>query len=433
MNIRAMSLLKFAIAFLILTHFAACAIDADYERAPISYSKAKPADPVAKLIADLAAHKTELKRDPKFGYLPDFLKALNIPVSSQMLVFSKTSLQKHLITPETPRAVYFNDNVYVGYCNDGKVLEVASTDPKLGAIFYTVSQTDATPKISRQTHNCLQCHDSSSLTLGVPGHIVRSIFADSDGMPIYNAGTHHTTQESPYNERWGGWYVSGTHGDIRHMGNTPIKNRDDAEKADFSKGQNLADISKLFESEKYLSPHSDVCALMVAEHQTTMHNLLARAGIDIQLALVQEQEMNIALGEPATRRSPSTLTRLKSVGEPLVKYMLFCDEPALTSPIKGTSGFAEEFQARGPKDSKGRSLRDFDMKTRLFKYPCSYLIYSEEFDNLPELVRGYVVERLTAIFDGKDDADFKHLSEPTRQIMRQILAETWRHAPAEWK
>jgi len=428
-------ILKIGIAFSILTLIcSAHAIDAEYEREPISYSKAKADDPVAKLIAKISAGEVKLKFDKQFGYLSDFLKALNVPISSQMLVFSKTSLQKQLITPETPRAVYFNDNVYVGYCNHGKVLEVASSDPKLGAIFYTVSQTDAAkPVITRQTHNCLQCHDSSSLTLGVPGHIMRSLYADSDGMPIYNAGTYHTTHESPYNERWGGWYVSGTHGAIKHMGNTPIKNREDAEHADFSKGQNVTDLSRFFDTTNYLSPHSDIVALMVAEHQTTMHNLFTRANVEMQIALVQERDMNKALGEPPTRRSPSTLTRLKSLGEPLVKYLLFVDEPTLTAPIKGTSGFAEEFQKNGPKDSRGRTLRDFDLSTRLFKYPCSYLIYSPEFDQLPKLVRDYIIDRLSAIFAAKDDAEYKHLSAEDRQNIREILAETWKHAPAAWK
>lgn len=430
--------LKHETAFSILISLTVCAgaraIDASYEMEPVKYSKTTAADPVALLMKDLADGKTQLQFDPKFGYLPQFLKALDVPVSSQMLVFSKTSLQKHYIAPEAPRAIYYNDNVYVGYCNHGEVLEVASTDPVLGAVFYTVTQKDSgVPKIVRQTHMCLQCHDSSSLTLGVPGHIMRSLYADLDGMPIYNAGTHHTTQESPFAERWGGWYVSGTHGSIRHMGNTPIKNKDDAEHADFSKGQNVTDLSKLFDTSNYLSPHSDIVALMVAEHQTMMHNLFARASIELRVALLQEREIRKALNEPLEVRSASTLSRLKSVAEPLVKYMLFAEEAAFDAPIKGSSNFTAEFQARGPKDPHGRSLRDLDLDTRLLKHPCSYLVYSEEFDRLPELLRNYIVERLSAIFSGKDDAEYKRLTPADRDAIREILAATWKHAPAAWK
>ena len=151
------------------------------------------------------------------------------------------------------------------------------------------------------------------------------------------------------------------------------------------------------------------------------------------IALLQEREIRKALNEPLEVRSASTLSRLKSVAEPLVKYMLFAEEAAFDAPIKGSSNFTAEFQARGPKDPHGRSLRDLDLDTRLLKHPCSYLVYSEEFDRLPELLRNYIVERLSAIFSGKDDAEYKRLTPADRDAIREILAATWKHAPAAWK
>lgn len=363
------------------------------------------------------------------------LDALNISVKSQMLVFSKTSLQKHYIAPETPRAVYFNDEVYLGFVQNGEVLEVASTDPVLGAIFYTISQKKAIkPKITRQTHACLQCHDSGSLTLGNPGHIVRSVYSDTDGMPIFSAGTFHTTQESPFKERWGGWYVTGVHGEQVHMGNTLVKNKDDAEHVDFRKGCNVTNVKDYFDTKKYASPHSDIVALMVAAHQTTMHNLITRAGFDTRLAVWQEREMNKALGEPLERRSASTESRIKSVVEPLLKYMLFSDEAKLSAYVAGTSGYAEEFSRLGPKDNSGRSLREFDLKTRTFKHPCSYLIYSDSFNQLPDDVLALIKSRLTEILSGKDNSkEYAHLSLDDRRNIREILADTWKNAPAEWR
>ncbi|HLX65096.1 MAG TPA: hypothetical protein VKX17_27755 [Planctomycetota bacterium] len=408
---------------------------ASYDQAPVNYSKSEPHDAIARLQAELAAGKIEIPYDAALGYLPGVLIALNISPKSQMLVFSKTSLQVHRISPETPRAVYFNDDVYIGYCQKGDVMEVASTDPQLGAIFYSLSQKNTgKPVFTRQTDKCLQCHDSSSMTLGVPGHIMRSVYPDIEGRPIYSAGTFHTTQDSPFNERWGGWYVSGTSGSIKHMGNTLIKNKDDAEHADFAKGCNVTDLSALVDTSSYLAPHSDIVALMVAEHQTTMHNLISRASFEMRLALLQERDMNKALGEPADRRSPSTLGRLKSVAEPLVKYMLYFDEPVFTDTIKGTSGFAEEFAARGLKDKRSRSLHDFDLKKRLFKYPCSFLIYSESFNALPPIVLDYVKNRLTEIFNGKEGgSDYARLTPDDRDNIREILAATWKGAPESWK
>lgn len=408
---------------------------ASYDQEPVNYSRSEPHDAIARLQKDLAAGKIELPYDEKFGYLPAMLKALNISAKSQMLVFSKTSLQVHRISPEAPRALYFNDDVYLGYCQKGDVMEVASTDPQLGAIFYTLSQkSTGKPVFTRQTDRCLQCHDSSSMTLGVPGHIMRSVYPDTEGRPIYSAGTFHTTQESPFKERWGGWYVSGTSGAMQHMGNTLVKSKDDAEHADFAKGCNVTDLGKLIDTTSYLAPHSDIVALMVAEHQTTMHNLIARASFEMRLALLQERDMNKALAEPADRRSPSTLSRLKSVAEPLVKYMLYCDEPPFTDAIKGTSGFTEEFAAQGLKDKRNRSLRDFDLKKRLFKYPCSHLIYSESFNAMPAIVLDYVKQRLTEIFNGKEGgSDYAHLTPDDRDNIREILAATWKGAPESWK
>lgn len=230
----------------------ASSFSTSYENEPVRYSASTPTEAVSKLKTKIDSGKFSLAYDTEWGYLPALLKELNVPISSQILVFSKTSLQKHFIEPDAPRALYFNDDVYVGYCQHGEVCEISATDPQLGQVFYTVAQQkNATPKITRQTHTCLQCHDSSSLTLGVPGLIMRSVYPDRDGMPVYSAGTFHTTQESPLKERWGGWYVSGTSGSQLHMGNTIVA-KDDAEHADFKKGCNVVALDKYFDTKKYL-------------------------------------------------------------------------------------------------------------------------------------------------------------------------------------
>src|SRR5262249_27414426 len=210
---------------------------------------------------------------------PAILKELNVPPSSQVLVFSKTSFQRERITPKTPRALYFNDDVYVGFVLRGDVLEVAASDPKLGTAFYTLDQEpDDKPQFFRQRDNCLACH-ASTATGCAPGLLVLSVFTDRTGMPILSAGTFRTDHSSPLKERWGGWYVTGTHGNQTHMGNWVVENKRDPQAEGNAAGQNVTDLKSRFTVANYLTPNSDIVALMVLEHQTECHNRIARAMI----------------------------------------------------------------------------------------------------------------------------------------------------------
>jgi hypothetical protein len=248
------------------------------------------------------------------------------------------------------------------------------------------------------------------------------------------SGTYRIDHTSPLENRWGGWYVSGTSGKQKHMGNLVVRGRRRPEDIDNTPNLNVTDLGKYVKTDRYLTPHSDVVALMVLEHQAEMHNLLGRANYQTRIALRDEAELNKALGRPADYRSESTTSRIKSAGEPLVKYLLFSGEARLTDAVKGTSGFAEEFVKRGPRSYDGRSLRDLDLHTRLFKYPCSYLIYSESFDALPGAVKDYVLRRVYDVLTGKDTGeDFGHLSAADRKAILEILCETKPGLPAYWR
>ncbi|HUG20321.1 MAG TPA: hypothetical protein VMM56_15150, partial [Planctomycetaceae bacterium] len=215
----------------------------EFEREPINYSSATPHNPISELQSELTKQKTLLKFDADRGYLASVLNALDVSPSSQTLVFSKTSLQRSRIAPHTPRAIYFNDDVYVGYCHLGEVLEISVADAHLGTVFYTLDQEkSASPKFIRQTDSCLICH-SSSRTQGVPGHVIRSIFSNSGGMPIFSAGSYTVDQSTEFEKRWGGWYVSGQHGKQSHLGNLVIHSRNVPEPVDNSEGQNQTDLS----------------------------------------------------------------------------------------------------------------------------------------------------------------------------------------------
>ena len=418
----------------LIAWMAATASGQDFEQEPISYSKSQPNDRVTRLIDAMQSGEKELPFDEHLGFLKPLLKELEIPESSQTLVFSKTSLQRQRIAPRTPRALYFNDDTYVGYCQEGEVLEITSVDPQLGAVFYVIDQTDdSRPRIVRETDNCLICHGSSQ-TKNVPGFVVRSLYVNRTGLPLLAEGTHRIDQTSPIADRWGGWYVTGKHGDQKHLGNLVVETRQVPRDLDLSPNMNLTDLGDRFDKSKYLTPHSDIVALMVLEHQADAHNRITAANYGVRQAMHYQTALNRELKQPEGQLWDSTTSRIKSVCEPLVEYMLFSDEAKLTAKMEGTSGFAEEFAQRGPRDSKGRSLRDFDLEKRIFRHPCSYLIYSDHFQKLPAEAKEYVYRRLHEVLTGKDKTKpFDHLSDEDRQAIREILVETLPGLPEYWR
>jgi hypothetical protein len=359
---------------------------------------------------------------------------LKISVASQILVFSDTSFQIDLVSPQTPRAIYFKDDVYVAWPQGGSVVEISAVDRQLGAVFYTLSQKKSnSPRFERQTHLCLRCHDSYSLTGGgVPRSIMGSGFTDKSGQLVSHEGWHLTTDQSPLSQRWGGWYVTGTHGNQVHMGNLIAKDAADAARLDLTAGANLTDLGALMDTSAYLGKHSDIVALMVIEHQVHVQNLITRVNYDTRTALHNQQMPDKDLGRDPDDRSAATLKRIETIAEPLVRAMLFVDEAPLSGPIVGTSGFSAEFVSQGPRDVQGRSLRQLDLNKRLFRYPCSFLIYSEAFDALPDLTKKYIYERLGEVLGGQDRSeDFAHLSDADRQAIREILEETQADFPRQ--
>jgi hypothetical protein len=351
-----------------------------------------------------------------------------------VLVFSKTSLQRERISPATPRAIYFNDEVMIGFCNRGRVMELSVADEAIGTAFYTINQARGEkPVIARQTESCLQCH-SSSANDGFPGHLARSLYVDPEGNPLLAAGSFRTDHTSPLAERWGGWYVTGTSGRQKHMGNMICAGPGNPEELDNSAGVNVVDLKDRFKTSLYPTAHSDIVALMVLEHQAGMLNRLARAGMETRMALRYERELNKALGQPADEPSESARSRIRSVGDAVVEYLLFGGETRLTDRIAGTSTFAADFAARGPRDSKGRSLRDLDLKARLFRYPLSYLIYSRAFDSLPEAVKEHIFRRLWNVLSGQGTGkDDPRPSQEERTAIIDIVRETKRDLPDYWK
>ena len=386
-----------------------------------SKTAAIPAEPVADLQQKIDAGQVKLEFEPNQGYLRSLLKNLKIPISSQTLVFSKSSFDLGLISPSNPRALYFNDDSYVGWVPPSPIIEIASVDPKAGAVFYTLSQEKTSrPKFERKTEECLVCHDTFQAATQVPRLLMLSVLPNPAGNAI-KAAALITNDESPLRERWGGWYVTGTHGSQRHLGNTIVKAAESdidniknyVAKMDLSTGANVTDLRPWFDTKPYLSAHSDIVALMVLGHQTHVHNLINFARYGLQSAMREKQD------------SKTAMDIVKDDVEKIVRAMVFAGEAPLTESITGTSGFASDFVNQGTRDSHGRSLRDLDLKHRLFRYPLSYVIYSKTFDEMPDPIRAYVNRRLREVLNGQDKSEnFAFLSESDREAILGILEET---------
>ena len=377
----------------------------------IQYGQRPVNDPVARLEQRLESGKAKLDVAANgWGYLPSVLKQLGVNPDSQALVFSKTSTQVENIGPRTPRAVYFNDDVAVGFVRNSDVLELASLDPKQGVQFYVL--VNAERPAFAQSDGCIRCHQGAP-TLGIPGLLISSVHPASQSR-LEHGHSFMTDHRTPLSERWGGWYVTGTTGSQTHLGNNtnlvdPVRSGGPSTRPT----QNLTSLADMFDTSKYLEPTSDVVALMTLEHQIRMTNLMIRIGWDSRMGMAED--------------------KLNPEIEEMLKYMLFADEEPLKEPVKGVSTFTETFPQRGPRDPQGRSLRDFDLKTRLFRYPLSYMIYSAAFDGMPDKARERVYQRLYEILTGKDTSKtFAGLSPETRGAILEIVRATKPNLPASW-
>src|SRR5262245_54120475 len=344
---------------------------ASIDHAAIQYTARTINDSVTRLNKKIQAGQVTLSFDPQFGYLRSVLTALEVPTDSQMLVYSPTSRQTEIITQSNPRALYFNDTTAVGWVKGGDAVEVATQDPEQGVIFWTLPQkAQQRPQFVRGTTQCLECHLGPS-TDGVPGMFVMSMLPLSDNQNEYAQGwmVDHRT---PIEDRWGGWYVTGTQVPTRHLGNVAVYHAPRSY-VRAAVAPVLSTMSGKIDASNSVTPYSDVVALLVLNHQTQMTDLITRLG----------WEARLAGSSSAASQSVPVPQRVRDVADELVDYMLFVDEANLPSAVKGSSGFAEAFSKKGPRDSKGRSLRDLALDRRLLRYPCSYMIYTEAFDALP--------------------------------------------------
>jgi hypothetical protein len=359
---------------------------------PINYFAESTDDVIVRIQKRLDEKSLSLQNRKYSGYLLDLLRTLEVPVESQVLVFSKTSVNQPFIKPATPRAIYFNDDVTIGWVPGAAAIEIALQDVQKGTVFYTlpqeVGEDDAPALKFRRDSRCTACHVGAR-TLNVPGHLLSSFLTDTTGRPREGFSTiNHGTG---FEKRWGGWYVSGRAPNLVHWGNL-VGEEDAARHAtDPSFRGVVTDLAPLVNLKWYPSTHSDAVALLVLNHQMQFYNLVNRVSFEHRLG----------------RRS--------NAEEQLIRYALMADEAPLAGPVAGSSKFAEVYQSLGPRDAEGRSLRQFDLTTKLFKYSVSPLITSRSFQSLPDEVKARLNKRLHVELMKRTDA-------AANEIVRQTIS-----------
>ncbi|MGC1460014.1 MAG: hypothetical protein WA825_17185 [Steroidobacteraceae bacterium] len=399
----------------------------DSEYPVIGYSAMPMSNPIARLQRQLLRGETKLEFKARRGYLDSVLTHLRINPSSQLLVYSKSSLQVEWVNASTPRAIYFNDDTYAAWVQAVGLLEFVTMDSELGPVFYTmINQKDTPPAFGREILRCLDCHDKFALQGGgVPMFRVTSSYVDVNGLTLKPIAASEVTDQTPLGIRWGGWYVSGRQGSQVHLGNLQVRTVGELDNMDLVRRGNVLSLAALLDTHPYLTDKSDIVALLVFEHQATVYNLITRINFKARSRIAREFNAASVVVAMHNRLNPKTEAWMQQLSEPLVQAMLFANAAPLTDTVASTSGFDTWFQAQGPRDKAGRSLRDLDLRTRLFKYPLSYLVYSPAFDELPDYVRDYVYGRFADILSGRDvHGPLSKLSAADRQAIMEILTAT---------
>ena len=403
-----------------------------FEEPPINYSATQTNDRATAINALFQNRATEIRSMPAKKRLKWLLDEMGVPVESQLFVFSKTSLQRDLINPEAPRVLYFSDEAYVGWSPTG-AFEVAVFDAKLGATFYVFEPhaTKAEPLLAR-SGDCLLCHSRHEHT---PSLRTRSVFPDSNGEPLSGSGGSNIAPSTPLAERWGGWYVTGGRAPLEHRGNLTGKKIDDFEGPTAMPTRNLASLEGVVDTRRYLLKTSDVIPLLMHDHQVHVHNVLSTAHQDARIALHRWPAMREILGLPADAPPQgSCVVVFDSQAEKVLDALLCRDEAAWPDGgLQGDGVFASAYAKARKPDAKGRSLRDLDLRFRLFRYRCSPLIYSQSFAALPKELRDIILLRLSAGLRAfPPSPSFGHLADDERVAIHEILTQTMAGLPAGW-
>jgi hypothetical protein len=394
-----------------------------YEQPPINYSATQPHDAISRLQARLIAGDAKLNGNDR-EIVQTLLRELGVRAESQLLVFSKTSFQRSRIRPDQPRALYFSDTCYVGWVPGG-LIEITTIDPQLGPIFYSFDPEPKERKFVRDS-NCMTCH-GGTFVRGIPGVFARSLFPSETGEPLLHHGSEVVDFRTAFTNRWGGWYVTGKHGAALHRGNVLAHEKNDQLVVDLKRGANLTDLSRFFDTDAYLEHGSDIVALLIFEQQTAIQNTITRASLECRRMLEYQKALQRDLKEPVTEEL--TYDSVKRVfdgdAKDLVDDLWFKDEAELPAGLEGSPGFQKAFVADSRHAKDGNSLKDLDLKGKLFRNRCSYLIYSESFLALPQQLKQRVYARLGQALHPKNPLpEYAYLGADERARITGILRKT---------
>jgi hypothetical protein len=388
----------------------------DIEQPPHLYSKRPLKDRFTQLKPAFEAGQLPLDRTSEKGFLISLLRLLGIPASSQMMLFSTTSLQLGLISPRNPRALYFNEDIYLGFIPGGRV-EIVSLDPELGGIFYIFDLPRGPgPVRVERSERCMNCHSGDD-TGGVPGLLIKSVVPGPTGGSLKAFRIEQSGHQIPLEQRFGGWHVTGADAFTNHWGNMQGRSSPAGlERIPLEPG-------RLFDFAKYPVATSDVLPQLVHEHQVGFVNRAIEAAYRARTSLFASQ------GKLSSAQSDEFDAQAKL----LARYILFADEAKLPAGgIAGDPAFKTDF-LRARRVVGGASLKDFDLRTRLFKHRCSYMIYSPVFTGLPKELKQRVYRDLgTALSVAQPAAEFSYLPAEEKQVIRTILKGTLKDLPKDW-
>ncbi|MFZ4765861.1 MAG: hypothetical protein ACOYMN_12995 [Roseimicrobium sp.] len=369
----------------------------------------EPDDPFSKFIARV--EKGEVKLDARASekdFVAAFLRALEVPASSQLWVFSGTSLQSGRISPHTPRAIYFNEETYVGYVPGGQ-MEISSLDPERGMIFYIFDiPRDGGNVRFQRSERCMNCH-AGDAQFKLPGLAGESVIPgpNTGSLDAFRRGlSGHTIA---LEDRFGGWVVTGAPASLQHHGNAT---------GDLNAGKMTLTSVKPgtdFDPQRYPAPTSDLLAHLVFEHQVGFTNRVTEARYLTRAMM--------AAGKGRLRNEDAKVLDAKAAE--LASYLLFANEATLPREgITGDSAFKTDFLRNRKAAPDGTSLKDFDLHTRIFKHRCSYMLYSRVFTTLQPEFKKLVYAKLSAAVGETSAREYNYLPLPEKRAIRAIVGAT---------
>lgn len=390
----------------------------DFKAPPHNYLERKPEDRFAHLMEKARQGEVRIDTSSDKAFLASLLTALDIPVSSQIMVFSASSLQSEIINPRNPRALYFNEDTYVGWVPGGLV-EIIAADPQLGPMFYVFNRLrlgGPVPDVQRST-KCMNCH-AGNATRRVPGLIAESLLVSRAGSSLETYRHDVQGHQIPLELRFGGWHLTGEHHLTTHKANVmgvPQNGKNEIVPVEPGQYSNLS---------LHLLPTSDILPHLIHEHQLGFENRLVYAIYTMR----QIKSENRSLPSAAAK------AEIEERAQELARYITFADEAKF--PAKGITGdatYAADFLRDRRATRAGLSLKDLDMRTRIFKYRCSYMLYTDTWKQAPRELKERVYYHLALYLRDQPDAAHGHLPPAERLAIRAILKETMNDLPAWWR